>query len=69
MNRIPALENAMAQRPEHRGAGRRLARQPRPPASEGAACQEAALQALPLDDHLPAGTASAVGTAGLQELT
>jgi hypothetical protein len=60
---------AMARRPEHRHAVRGLDREPRPPASGGAARQEATAQELPVDDQTSARTASAVGTARAQGLT
>ena len=61
--------SAMARRAEHRDPIRSVGRQPHPTASSGAARQETAAQEFPLDDQVPARTASAVGTAKVQRLT
>jgi hypothetical protein len=60
---------AVARCAEHRNPVSGVARHPHPTASRGAARQETAAQELPLDDHTPARTASAGGTARAQRLT
>jgi hypothetical protein len=60
---------AVARRPQHRRAVSGRDRHPHPLASGGTARPEAATEELPIHDHIPAGTASAVGPARAQRFT
>jgi hypothetical protein len=60
---------AVAQRAQHGQTMSGVDREPHTPPSGGAARPEAAPQKLPVDDHTPPGTASAVATARAQRLT